>query len=246
MYYVYDGSFDGFLCCVHAHYYRGPAEGIRSLYSDEQMLLFQEQWIETDFEISHRVFSGLQRKLGKEICDRIFRTFLSDRSDKDMILLRYIACCLKFGKDMDSYHTHPEVLAIHQISERVGREAHHFLGWLRFSEIQGVLYAAYEPEGDLTCVIMPHFADRLRNERFIIHDLRRQKAGIYANGYWEERHFTKDLRMYKTTGERVTEDAWQAYFDHIAITERENRQLQQKFMPIKIWKNLTEKVIKTS
>ena len=39
------------------------------------------------------------------------------------------------------------------------------------------------------------------------------------------------------------EKAWQAYFDHIAIKERENRKLQRQFMPVKIWKNLTEQVI---
>ena len=29
MFYLYDGSFDGFLCCVYAHYYQESADGIR-------------------------------------------------------------------------------------------------------------------------------------------------------------------------------------------------------------------------
>ena len=37
------------------------------------------------------------------------------------------------------------------------------------------------------------------------------------------------------------EVAWQTYFDHIAIQERENRLLQQHYVPLRIWKNLTEK-----
>lgn len=118
-----------------------------------------------------------------------------------MMVLRYLAACLKYGPQMDSYRTHPDILGVHEASLRVGREAHRFLGWLRFSEIQGVLYAVYEPEADLTCLIMPHFADRFRKERFVIHDLGRKKAGVYANGYWEEQELKQDLRPYKSSEE---------------------------------------------
>ena len=244
MYYVYDGSFDGFLCCLHAHYYRESAQGIRSKQPQEQFMLFQETWMDTDYTVSHRVFDGLRKKLGQEICEKAFQAFLSDRPGKEMMVLRYLEACLKYGPQMDSYRTHPDILGVHETSLRVGREAHRFLGWLRFSEIQGVLYAVYEPEADLTCLIMPHFADRFRNERFVIHDLGRKKAGVYANGYWEEQELKQDLRPYKSSEELHMEKAWQAYFDHIAIQERENRKLQRQFMPIKIWKNLTEQVIR--
>lgn len=240
MFYLYDGSFDGFLCCVYAHYYQESADGIR-IQGGEQMQLFYEKEVTTDYNISHRVFRGLQGRLGQEICEKIFRAFLSDLSGKEMMVLRYIAVCLKQGCEMDAYRTHPDILAVQRASERVAREAHRFLGWMRFSDIQGVLYAAYEPDADLTCFIMPHFVDRLRQERFILHDRKRKKAGIYAKGYWEERPFDRDLRMYRSAKEIMTEEAWQTYFDHIAIAERENRALQRQFMPVKIWKNLTEK-----
>ncbi len=241
MFYLYDGTFDGFLCCVYAHYYQERADGIR-IKGGEQMQLFYEKVISTDYTISHRVFDGLKGRLGQEICEKIFRAFLSDLPGKEMMTLNYIILCLKGGRGMDVYRTHPDILAVQKASECVAREAHRFLGWLRFSDIQGVLYAAYEPEADLTGLIMPHFADRLRHERFILHDRRRKKAGVYAKGYWEERPFDRDLRMYRSAGEIMTEEAWQAYFDHIAIPERENRKLQQHFMPFKIRKNLTEKI----
>ena len=91
---------------------------------------------------------------------------------------------------------------------------------------------------------MPHFADRFRNERFLIHDLKRKKAGVYANGYWEEQELEQDYRSFKSAGELHLEQAWQTYFDHIAVKERENRRLQRQFMPVKIWKNLTETVMR--
>lgn len=75
MYYVYDGSFDGFLCCLHAHYYRENAQGIRSRQVQEQFMLFQELWMETDYTVSHRVFDGIRRKLGQEICEKAFQAF---------------------------------------------------------------------------------------------------------------------------------------------------------------------------
>ena len=210
--------------------------------------------METDYTVSPRVFDGIRRKLGQEICEKAFQAFLSDRPGKEMMVLRYLAAlgpssqraladCLKYGPQMDSYRTHPDILGVHEASLRVGREAHRFLGWLRFSEIQGVLYAVYEPEADLTCLIMPHFADRFLKQRLVIDDLGRKKAGVYANGYWEEQELKQDLRSYKSSEELHMEKAWQAYFDHIAIKERENRKLQRQFMPVKISKNLTEQVI---
>ena len=47
MFYLYDGSFDGFLCCVYAHYYQERADGIR-IQGSEQMQLFYEKEVTYD------------------------------------------------------------------------------------------------------------------------------------------------------------------------------------------------------
>ena len=114
------------------------------------------------------------------------------------------------------------------------------MGILRFSDIQGVLYAAYTPDYDITRIMMPHFADRFKRERFIIHDRRRRKAGVYARGQWLERDFDVDLLQYRSEQERNFEALWKGYFEHIAIEARKNPKLQANFVPKRFRNFVTE------
>ena len=240
MIYLYDGSFDGFLCCVYQHYYFEKAEGIEPMNDRMQEGLLAEMVIQTNEAISSRVYTGLRRRLGQTITDHLYKAFISTMTGKEMQLLQYLELCLQRGTAADRVETDPRIHVIHQASRRVGREIEHFMGWLRFIEIHGILYAIYEPEGDITASLMPHFADRLPREAFIIHDFGRRKAGVCAAGRWEERPFDHDLRRLRDQQEFLREKAWQTYFRHIAIPERENLDLQQQFVPLKRREYMTE------
>ena len=87
---------------------------------------------------------------------------------------------------------------------------------------------------------MPHFADRFKRERFIIHDRRRRKAGVYARGQWLERDFDVDLLQYRSEQERNFEALWKGYFEHIAIEARKNPKLQANFVPKRFRNFVTE------
>jgi len=54
---------------------------------------------------------------------------------------------------------------------KVAREAHSFTGLPRFMELRDrTLYAAYEPDHNITLLLTPHFRVRLPREQWVIHD----------------------------------------------------------------------------
>ena len=114
------------------------------------------------------------------------------------------------------------------------------MGALRFSEIGHVLYAPYEPDADITILLMPHFADRLRNERFIIHDIKRSLAGVYANRNWTIRPLEGDFLNNRKREEREWEALWKGYFEHVTIDFRRNEKLQRNNLPKKYRKYMWE------
>ena len=240
MIYLYDGSFDGFLCCVYAHYYCGSASAIYAVDGFQQQLGETCAVVERDDEKAKKVYEAMEEKLGDEIVSKAYRCFLAEDLEKDTRILNYLRLCFRYGPQVDGYRTHPWILPIHELDKKVSGQVHRYLGILRFSDIQGVLYAAYTPDYDMTRILMPHFADRFKREQFIIHDRRRQKAGVYARGQWLERDFDVDLLQYRSEKERNLEALWKGYFEHIAIDARKNPKLQAHFVPKRYRSFVTE------
>ena len=240
MIYLYDGSFDGFLCCVYAHYYCGSASAIYAVDGFQQQLGETCAVVERDDEKAKKVYEAMEEKLGDEIVSKAYRCFLAEDLEKDTRILNYLRLCFRYGPQVDGYRTHPWILPIHELDKKVSGQVHRYLGILRFSDIQGVLYAAYTPDYDMTRILMPHFADRFKREQFIIHDRRRQKAGVYARGQWLERDVDVDLLQYRSEKERNLEALWKGYFEHIAIEARKNPKLQAHFVPKRYRSFVTE------
>lgn len=237
--YLYDGSFEGLLTTIYDHYYVSPALRIYDQLKYQTNLLDKTKIIVTNEVKWKKVFSALKSKFTEEALNHIHYTFLSMDSEKDTYLLNYVVYGFKIGSLLDNQHTHPSVLPVHQLSKRVSFEVHRFLGLLRFSDISGTLYAAIEPDNDIITLMVEHFADRLKNERFIIHDKKRKKAVVYYNYNWMLRDFP-DMDLTLNENERYFRELWKGYFRQIAIEERKNLRLQQQFVPKKYRKNITE------
>ena len=88
--YRYDGSFDGFLCCVFASYEHkevpvqicGPEDGQLSL-------LFMREII-TDPLKAQRVWNSVPQKIGKEALAFIQKAFCSCMEQKEMAILLFL------------------------------------------------------------------------------------------------------------------------------------------------------------
>ncbi|MFA9424428.1 MAG: TIGR03915 family putative DNA repair protein, partial [Sedimentibacter sp.] len=133
-----------------------------------------------------------------------------------------------------------KVLPINQLYIKVSREEHKFIGILRFAELGGILYSKFSPDNDLILLLVEHFADRYKYEKFIIHDERRNKAVFYANGLWEVKENINFENIEYKQDEIKFQNLWKQYFTHIAIDVRTNTNLQFQFVPARYRKNMIE------
>jgi len=247
MNYLYDGTFEGFLTCVHRHYYAEKADDI-SVYGDYQLdLLRRAETVETDLKLAETVLAAIETKISKWDAERLYRAHCTSETDKEMKMLRYIRLGFKQGGKIRLLHGNPVVHAVQLAEQRLGAEVHRLCGLIRFSAIRKstgsadeILYAEIDPDNDVLSFLAPHFGDRFRWDPFIIYDTRRGKALFGYNKEWEIVPFDSGTDICYSESEEEYRALWRKYFDIMATKERVNPKCQKRFMPIRYWKNLTE------
>ncbi|OEF96298.1 TIGR03915 family putative DNA repair protein [Desulfuribacillus alkaliarsenatis] len=242
--YVFDGSFDGLLTVIY-HAFKEQSEPT-AIYTKADFngdLFSQVIEVNTDSEKASKVFNGIINKNSREILQRIYYLFLSEVEGSYLVIYRYLKKLGKLGKEYDQNLQDETIRLAHKISQTVSRERHRMLGLARFQCLgEDIYYAKIEPEHDIVELLAPHFAKRLSNQVWCIHDLKREKAVMYNNGEWVTTTFSKDMQIKgHTSSEQLYEQLWQKHFKHIAIKNKINPKLQMQKMPKKYWQHLTEK-----
>lgn len=238
--YLYDGTFEGLLTCIHQNYYGDRASGIYPEQGYQGSLLNRPVHIETDEDRAQAVYRGIREKISEGALERVYRVHLSSHPAKENLILQYLRLGFRIGAGVDSLHSDPAVLAVQELENKVSMERHRLLGLLRFSEIGGILFCRVEPDHDVLELLAGHFASRYRNERFIIYDKRRGKAVVSENGHWYISPFDPEKIPGFEHEEKLYQKLWKTYFENIAIRERTNPRCQRNFMPARYWKNLVE------
>lgn len=239
--YLYDGTFEGILTCIHHHYYTEKATGIFVRTEYQQGLLNGYMDVETDAVKATAVYEAIEKKISSYDLRRLYRVFLSCEPDKEMKMLRYAVLGFVKGPAVSMLHGNPVVFDVQAIEKKIYVEKERMLQFVRFSVMDGgVLYARIEPDNDVVELTAQHFCDRYRNDPFIIHDVKRSKALVAFQGRWCISDFDdKDLPGV-SADEKEYRRLWKSYFDNIAIKERTNSKCQKNFMPARYWRNLTE------
>lgn len=239
--YLYDGSFEGFLTCIYFHYYEEKATGIFTSVNYQPSMLNSFLEVKTDIEKSTKVYDAINKKISSYDLQRIYRVFLSSVENKEMLLLNYIRLGFKKGSKLSLLHGNPYVSPVEKAEKKVTNEVHRLLGLIRFSVLEGeILYAMLEPDHDILEFLAKHFTDRYKNDPFIIHDKKRDKALISYERQWYISNFTNDNIPIFSKNEEEYRSLWKKYFQTIAIKERTNPKCQKNFMPIRYWQHLTE------
>ncbi|MFW5984866.1 MAG: TIGR03915 family putative DNA repair protein [Halanaerobiaceae bacterium] len=240
--YLYDGSFPGLLTAIYEAFYReNKPERIVKENELQPGLFDRKVKIITDEEKSDKVYEAVEQKISHRALKRIYNCFLSGVSGIERDILYYLRLGFKMGSDVDGHLTEDRILRIKKISDRVSKEKHRLKGLLRFRELEaGMMYAPVEPDYDTIALLAPHFARRMANLDWIIHDRKRKKAVLYNQEEWVVTEMEK-LEMDFTGKEEHFQDLWREFFAAIAISDRENKTLQRNFMPRRYWKHLVEK-----
>lgn len=238
--YLYDGTFEGLLTCIYYHYKKEEATGIYNISSYQQNLLNNHEAIESDVENAKTVSDAINKKISREAYIDVYYCYLSNFDNKENIILDFLIFAFKYGKNTMNFYTHDKVLPIKEVSLKVSKEVHKFLGILRFSDIGGILFAKFSPDHDLLILLVDHFADRYKFEKFIIYDEKRNKACVYSDNYWEIKENINFENLDLSQDEKKIQGLWKQYFNDLAIKERTNINLQFQFVPARYRKNMAE------
>lgn len=238
--YLYDGTFDGLMCCVFESYYTKtvPTEIVSK--QAEQISFFSIQEIVTDLTKSQRVIKSIPQKIDSDTLSFIKKAFLSCNPHKEILILRFLYLGFRYGRKVMQMLADDTVNEITKIVSNVGREGHFFKEFLRFSEYNDTLIAQIEPKNIVLPLISNHYCDRFRNQKIMIYDKTHNMALIYQNRK-AEIISVEDLQFPQPDeNEKNYRDLWTSYYNTIGIEQRYNPKCRMTMMPKRYWKNLTE------
>jgi probable DNA metabolism protein len=238
--YIYDASFDGFLSVIYHCYYEKAPESIESDSTYDFNILYEDKAIATDMVKSNKVYSAILEKISEDTLIHVYQGFLSEAPGIELKLFKYVQMGFKLGSKINDLLTDETVREVQKYSSKVAFEAHRFLGLLRFQEFKGILYAAIEPSYNILELLGNHFKERLTNERWVIHDVKRKTGIVYENNQWILRDLKFDKLESTEEEELFYQNLWKTFHKSIAIKERTNERLQMQHMPKKYWNNLIE------
>lgn len=242
--YVYDGTFEGWLCCV-CDSYENKEIPDRVLAAPENDIIIQESLfnskrIVTQQEKASRVRKGITAKIGCGFLRLLERSFCTCLPDREETMLLFTHKGFRYGMRILGMRQDPVIRSIHKGLRDLGREIHKWMGFVRFSDMQGILVAVIGAKNNVLPFIAAHFMDRFHNEHFMIFDENHKMALVYKPGKYAiipMEWFTigeagEDERLYRIL--------WKNYYDAIEIKPRHNETCRRTLMPKRYWDYLTE------
>lgn len=239
MIYCYDGSFEGFLCCIFDSY--ANREVLTAICSDEDFVpaLFASRIISTDQNHAGRVYRKII-KLSPRAAELLRKGFLTCLPERELHLYHLVQKLLRDGPGFLRNLSDPVLYPVAQAVRHLEGEVHLLKGFVRFSELGGVLGGEIEPKNQVLPLLRNHFCARYQNESFFLYDRTHHEALFYTAG----KAVIRPLADFQMAPPDETEAAcrvlWKRFYDTIAIKERYNPKCRQTNMPKRYWKTMTE------
>lgn len=254
---IYDGSFEGCLCCIFQVYERKlKLVTIRRQSSNleqgscQSSMFSSNLSIPSDAQQAKRVWRALKNKLSAKEASRLYKAFLSELPDVEAVILKYVQHALNSNRNINGDYANKYVLKISQIAKMVGRESHRMEAFIRFRLTkEGIYFANVEPDFDVLPLISEHFEKRYADQKWMIYDLKRHYGIYYDLNKVDTIEIALDKQL-STSGtsslffdqsEEGFENLWKDYFHHTNIPSRKNTKLHLRHVPKRYWKYLTEK-----
>ena len=237
--YEYDGSFEGFLSCVFESYLCKELPAAFSSGEELPSSLFPVRTVLTNPERAARVYRKVA-KLSPEAADLLRRGFLTCLPEKELCLYRLTAKLLEQGPRFLRDLSDETLLPVLRAVRHLNGEVHQYKGFVRFSDLGGVLGGEIRPKNRVLPLLRRHFCDRYREETFFLYDRTHREALFYAGGRAVIRPL-EDFRMAPPDeAEARYRLLWKRFYDTIAIRERENPRCRMTHMPKRYWDVMTE------
>lgn len=241
----YDGSFNGFLCCVERVFRekKRPQQLLSTI--EMSQTLFTGHYVETDITLAKRVKERLKKRLTTSSWDFIEKGFASVAENREAALIIALEYALHFGDNLTRHTYQKEIERLFISIKQLKVEIHHYQGFTRFNEIDGWLIAVIHPKHAVLPYLMPFFCQRLPHERFIIYEKKSQMIGIYENYELQFKEFHDLPKLSLTPEEIAIQSQWRVFFKTVAIDERLNPTCQRNHLPKRFWNDLPEMIEST-
>ena len=237
--YHYDGSFEGFLSCVFDSYAHKEIPAGFCSGEDGVFSLFNSRTVLTDPDHAARVLQKVAA-LSPEAAVLLRRGFLTCLSEKELHLFQVVAKLLREGPGFLRNRSDETLYPVLRAVQHLNGEVHLLKGFVRFSDLGGVLGGEIEPKNRVLPVLGGHFSARFHNERFFLYDRTHKEALFHVPG----QSVIRPLADFQMAPPDKTEARyrllWKRFYDTIAIKERENPRLRMSNMPKRYWNTMTE------
>ncbi|MGN0401744.1 MAG: TIGR03915 family putative DNA repair protein [Acetatifactor sp.] len=238
---------DIFTAIFYAYEDKCVPEETSLVLHDEPLLFAEDVWVKPDRSKVIKVMEALKKRFGEEDYLSLCLALASGDEDKAQAVYRTIARGVSQGcrpRRLFDGLADDYVLKAYGLARNAERELQHLKGFLRFQELENnILYARIGPVNNLVTFLMPHFADRLPLENFVIYDDRRNFFGIHPAG----------KQWYLISGEEIEEpklklseeeiryrELFRQFCSAITIQERRNPDLQKSMLPLRFQKYMVE------
>lgn len=214
-------------------------------------LFAKEIEVVTDAAKAQKTAYAIQSKLGFSIYQTVFYALCHFDEERATVVLGYLVRAFAKGSRIREYMADPYVMRVLELSRKAGNECQKMMGFLRFRDMGGFLFARLEPKCDDLPIMQEHFADRYPNENFVIYDAVRDYALVHPA--YKQCFFVSDEAIAEALAEigagegdgvlAVTdeyEQLWRRYFKTMAIEARENERCQNNLLPKWYRKNMLE------
>lgn len=191
-------------------------------------------------EKAEKVAKTLRGRLHPEDYHHIYHATLSKDREKADLIYRTVVLGIHCGGArpiMQNLQT-PFICRVFEISRNIEHEAHRYLGFVRFRELQNkVLFSEIRPENQVLPLIGDHFADRFPGEHFLIYDNTHNTFLVHeahkAWGLVGGESLNRNLIDHLSEEEEKFRKLWRGFCKSIAVKERVNKRLQQQLLPLK-------------
>lgn len=238
--YRYDGTLEGLLCCIFDSYKRDEIPALIFPEDAEQASLYPVHPVKTGAERARRVTLAIHRQITPAALVLVRLGVLTCLADKELHILRFVRLGFEQGGKVVDMVADDRVNVLKKAVGHLQKEQHLYKGFVRFSDIGGVLFAEIEPKNYVLPLIAAHFAGRFSSETFMIYDKTHKAALLYSRGQKEIVKLNGFTMPEATMDERQYRALWKRFYDTIAVEGRENPRCRMSLMPKRYWGVMTE------
>lgn len=238
--YRYDGSYEGFLCCVFESF--AKKELPTSIFPPEaqQTSLFPTRTIQTYEPHAKRVLRSIPLRIAPDAEDFIWQAFLTCLEDKETHLLKFMRLGYRHGAGVMDMLTDDTVAILQKAVRHLGGEINHYMGFVRFSDFDGALVSVIEPKNFVLPLLKPHFTDRFAGEVFLLYDNTHKTALIHQGGKHAIVPLDELTLPSASESELYFRKLWTHFYNTIGIESRYNPRCRMTLMPKRYWAQMTE------